>query len=61
MNGKDFIAHPEIHNPDLLESEYDFIRKEVGNGCENKKLFLIRYTKDYEVKIVEENRQLQQK
>jgi hypothetical protein len=60
MHGKDFIAHPEIHYPDLLQTEYDFIRKEAGDGFENQKLFLIRYTKDYEVKKVEEDILLQQ-
>ncbi|MCX6325972.1 MAG: LysM peptidoglycan-binding domain-containing protein [Bacteroidia bacterium] len=55
MHGKDFIAHPEIHYPDLLQTEYYFMRKEAGNGFENQKLFLIRYTKDYEVKLVEED------
>ena len=61
MHGKDFIAHPEMHYPDLLQTEYDFIRKEAGAGFENQKLFLVRYTKDYEVKLVEENKLLQQK
>lgn len=56
IHGKDFIAHPEIHNPDLLQTEYDFARKEIGNGFENQKLFLVRYTKDYEVKLLEENK-----
>ncbi|MCX6321232.1 MAG: LysM peptidoglycan-binding domain-containing protein [Bacteroidia bacterium] len=59
--GKDFIAHPEMHYPDLLQTEYDFIRKEAGDGFENQKLFLVRYTKDYEVKLVEENKLIQQK
>jgi len=59
MNGKNFIDHPEIHNPDLLQTEYDFIRKNVGDGYENQKLYLIRYTKDYDVKLVEEKKILQ--
>jgi LysM repeat protein len=61
IHGKDFMIHPEIHRPDLLQTEYDFIRSEVGNGFENQKLFLVRYTKDYEVKLVEEIKTLQQK
>ena len=61
MHGKDFIVHPEIHNPELLQTEYDFVRREVRDGFENQKLFMIRYTKDYEVKLVEENNFLQQK
>lgn len=51
--GKDFILHPEMHYPDLLQTEYDFVRNEASDGFENQKLFLVRYTKDYEVKLVE--------
>lgn len=61
LSGKDFIVHPEIHYPDLLQTEYDFIRKDSASGFENQRLFLIRYTKDYEVKLVEENKLFQQK
>jgi LysM repeat protein len=53
MHGKEFIRHPELHRPDLLQTDYNFVRKESGNGFENRNLFLIRYTKDYEVKLVE--------
>ena len=53
MYGNEFIQHPEIHYPDLLQTEYDFLRKESVNGFENQHLFLIRFTKDYEVKLVE--------
>jgi len=60
MHGKEFVANPEIHNPDLLQNEYDFKRKKAGDGFENQKLFLVRYTKDYEVKLVEENKLVQQ-
>jgi LysM repeat protein len=51
IHGKDFISHPEIHNPDLLETEFDFQRESINDGFENQKLFPIRYTKDYEVKL----------
>jgi LysM repeat protein len=61
LNGKDFLLHPERHNPDLLENEFDFSRRQEGAGFENQKLFLIRYTKDYEVKLVEDERLLLQK
>jgi len=61
MHGKSFIEHPEIHNPELLQSEYDFKRKDTGDGFENQKLFMIRYTKDYIVKLIEENDSYQQK
>jgi LysM repeat protein len=55
MHGSEFIRNPEIHNPELLESGYDFDRLEKGDGFENQKLFLIKYTKDYELKLIEEN------
>jgi LysM repeat protein len=55
LNGKDFIRHPEIHNPALLQTKFNFVRKEPDGGYENQNLFLIRYTKDYEVKLVERN------
>jgi LysM repeat protein len=61
IHGKDFIVHPEMHYPDLLQTEYDFVQKDSTGGFENQKLFLVRYTKDYEVRLVEENKLLQQK
>jgi len=60
MYGKDFIKHPEIHYPDLLQTEYDFLRRESGDGFENRNLYLVRFTKDYELKLVEENEAIQQ-
>jgi LysM repeat protein len=60
MQGKKFIDHPETHFPELLQSEYDFKRKQEGDGFENQKLFLVRYTKDYEVILEDENKPLQQ-
>jgi LysM repeat protein len=56
MHGKSFIAHPELHYPDLLQSEYEFKRKNEGDGFENQKLFMIRYTKNYEVVLEDENK-----
>jgi len=55
LHGKDFILHPEIHNPDLLQTEYDFRRGQITEGFENQKLYLIRYKKDYEIELVEDN------
>jgi LysM repeat protein/ABC-type branched-subunit amino acid transport system substrate-binding protein len=56
MHGKTFIKHPEIHNPDLLQSDYDFKRNAAGDGFENQKLFMVRYSKDYQVLLGEENK-----
>jgi hypothetical protein len=61
IHGKEFILYPQIHHPDLLQTDYDFMSKETGNGFENTNLFLIRYTQDYEVKLVEEENFTQQK
>jgi len=55
MNGKNFITHPELHYPDMLQSDYYFKRKDIGDGFENHKLFMIRYTKNYEVMLEDEN------
>jgi LysM repeat protein len=55
IHGKDFIEHPEIHFPDLLESDYDFKRNAEGDGFENHKLFMVRYTKNYEVILEDVN------
>jgi LysM repeat protein len=55
MNGKNFIANPEMHYPELLQTEFDFERKDPASGFENQKLFLIRYNKDYEVKLLEDD------
>jgi LysM repeat protein len=59
MHGNKFIKHPEIHYPELLENDYDFVRNDPGNGFENQKLFRIRYTKDYQVILENENQPVQ--
>ncbi len=51
IHGKDFLVHPEIHYPDLLETQFDFRRETMTDGFENEKLFPVRFTKDYEVKL----------
>lgn len=54
IHGREFVRHPEMHHPHLLQTDYDFVSKAAGNGFENRNLFLIRYTKDYEVKLADE-------
>jgi ABC-type branched-subunit amino acid transport system substrate-binding protein len=51
IHGNDFIAHPEMHNPKLLQTEFDFKRDSLNDGFENQKLYPMRYTKEYEVKL----------
>lgn len=53
IHGKRFISNPEIHNPDLLQTTYDFKRKGKGSGFENQKLYLIKYTKDMDIKVLD--------
>jgi LysM repeat protein/ABC-type branched-subunit amino acid transport system substrate-binding protein len=54
MYGKKFISSPDMHNPDLLQTSFRFRRKEEGSGYENQKLFLIKYTNDLEIKLLDE-------
>lgn len=51
IHGLQFIEHPEIHNPELLQNEFLFEKQNPGEGFENERLFKIRYTRDYELKI----------
>ena len=53
IHGKDFLVHPEIHNPDLLQTRFVFRRDYIFNGFENEKLYLIRYNNDYEVELLD--------
>jgi hypothetical protein len=43
-----------MHNPDLLITSFQFMRKNVGGGFENQKLYLIKYTNEMDVKLLEE-------
>jgi len=54
IHGRGFIEHPEIHNPDLLYTEFDFRRSSASDGFENQKLFLIRYTNNCELELIED-------
>jgi hypothetical protein len=49
MTGDEFIAHPELHNPELLQNEFDFERETIEDGYENQKLFKTRYSRNYEI------------
>ena len=59
IHGKEFINTPWIHRPDLLHTEYDFVNKTTRDGFENQKLFLIHFTKDFELTLTEEKKVLQ--
>jgi|WetSurMetagenome_2_1015567.scaffolds.fasta_scaffold00002_183 LysM repeat protein len=55
IHGPDFIQHPEIHNPDLLQTQFDFQHKNITDGFENQKLYTLKFTKDYEILFVPES------
>ncbi len=59
IHGREFILHPEIHNPDLLQTRFDFRRKAWSDGFENQNLYLIRYSKDFEIELVSDSEQIQ--
>jgi len=54
LYGKDFIKNPFIHRPELLHTDFDFVRKSSEDGFENQKLFPIRYTRNFDI-ILENN------
>jgi LysM repeat protein len=56
IHGKKFISNPEIHNPDLLQTSFQFRRKGEGSGFENQKLFLIKFTNSMEIILLDESR-----
>ncbi|MBN2665671.1 MAG: LysM peptidoglycan-binding domain-containing protein [Bacteroidales bacterium] len=52
-----FISHPQIHNPDLLHTEFDFRRSKPCDGFENQKSYLVRYSNNYELELVQDDNQ----
>jgi LysM repeat protein/ABC-type branched-subunit amino acid transport system substrate-binding protein len=54
IHGKDFISDPGIHNPDLLQTSFQFRRKTPESGFENQKLYLIKFTNDMYIKLLDE-------
>ena len=54
LYGKDFIKNPSMHRPELLHTDFNFVRKSARDGFENQKLFLIRYTKDFNVVLADD-------
>ncbi len=53
IHGKDFLEYPLIHNPDLLQTDFDFIRRGLNGGFENQYMHRVRYSDDYDVKLIE--------
>jgi hypothetical protein len=57
LHGREFLNDPGIHRPDLLHTDFDFVRKSDQDGFENHKLYLIRFTREFDVSMVEEKKQ----
>jgi LysM repeat protein/ABC-type branched-subunit amino acid transport system substrate-binding protein len=54
LHGKKFISSPGMHNPDLLQTSFQFRRKAEGSGFENQKLYLIKFTNDMDIRLLYE-------
>jgi LysM repeat protein len=54
LHGKEFVEHPSIHHPDLLQTDFDFVNNSPDRGFENRNLYQIHYTKEYEVHLDDE-------
>jgi LysM repeat protein len=56
LHGREFLKDPAMHRPDLLHTDFDFVRKSADDGFENQKLYLIHFTREFEVKLEEEKK-----
>jgi LysM repeat protein len=54
VHGRRFLSEPVMHNPELLQSRFDFRRNFLTEGFENKGLFRLTYTRDMELVTVDE-------
>lgn len=57
--GVDFMYCINNLKVDLLQSEFNFVKKDIMSGYENNSIRMIRYTKDYEINLLEVKRELQ--
>ena len=56
LHGKEFVNNPLMHRPDLLHTDFDFVKKNINDGFENTKLYLIHFTKDFNVTLSQDNK-----
>jgi hypothetical protein len=56
LHGREFLKDPAMHRPDLLHTDFDFVRKSAEDGFENQKLYLIHFTREFEVTLEEEKK-----
>ena len=54
IHGKKFFSKPYIHNPDLLETKFEFRQKSNNDGFENQHLYLIKYTDTMDIILPED-------
>ncbi|MBP8959982.1 MAG: LysM peptidoglycan-binding domain-containing protein [Bacteroidales bacterium] len=54
IHGKKFFSRPHIHNPDLLETKFEFRQKSSNDGFENQHLYLIKYTDTMDIILPED-------
>ena len=54
MYGKAFPERMSAFHPELLSSDYIFKKKSKNDGYENRILFLIKYSKEMEISVVDE-------
>jgi LysM repeat protein/ABC-type branched-subunit amino acid transport system substrate-binding protein len=54
IHGKDFQDQVSMHNPELLQVRYNFMRKSFNEGYENRNLYLIKYTKEMDISVIDE-------
>ena len=52
IHGNEFLRFPVIHNPELLQTEFDYRRKSDVDGFENQKLFLVKYSNNYQLELI---------
>ena len=51
--GVDFMYCINNHNADLLQSEFSFTKNDAMSGYENRGVRLIKYTKDFDIRLIQ--------
>ncbi len=56
LHGKEFVNNPIMHRLDLLHTDFEFEKKNINDGFENKKLYLIHFSRDFNVTLAEDRK-----
>jgi len=51
-HGNRFLANPEVHNPELLHSRFDFRQDSNNDGFENWGLYHLRYSNQMKIEVI---------